>query len=164
MRAGVAKGTIYLHFTDKETLFQELIRTMMVPPLQALHALGTSDLSTPIIVRHVIQLFVREILGTRRRDIIRLVIAEGGRFPDVAAFYYREVVSRGLAAIRALLARAETRGELRDKALIGFPQLVIAPAVMAILWSNLFKDQAPLDVEALLNAHVDILFKMENGS
>ena len=25
-RAGVAKGTIYLHFRDKEALFQELIR------------------------------------------------------------------------------------------------------------------------------------------
>src|SRR5665213_4554440 len=30
-RAGVAKGTIYLHFADKETLFQELIRTALVP-------------------------------------------------------------------------------------------------------------------------------------
>ena len=28
-RAGVAKGTIYLHFADKETLFQELIRRML---------------------------------------------------------------------------------------------------------------------------------------
>ena len=26
-RAGVAKGTIYLHFKDKEALFQELVRT-----------------------------------------------------------------------------------------------------------------------------------------
>src|SRR5260370_26761626 len=30
-RAGVAKGTIYLHFRDKEALFQELIRTALVP-------------------------------------------------------------------------------------------------------------------------------------
>src|SRR6476469_279259 len=27
--AGVAKGTIYLHFSDKEALFQELIRTAL---------------------------------------------------------------------------------------------------------------------------------------
>src|SRR5437762_6697473 len=26
-RAGVAKGTIYLHFKDKESMFEELIRT-----------------------------------------------------------------------------------------------------------------------------------------
>lgn len=30
-RAGVAKGTIYLHFADKEALFQELVRTALVP-------------------------------------------------------------------------------------------------------------------------------------
>ncbi len=30
-RAGVAKGTIYLYFSDKETLFQELIRSMLIP-------------------------------------------------------------------------------------------------------------------------------------
>ena len=30
-RADVAKGTIYLHFKDKEAMFQELIRTALVP-------------------------------------------------------------------------------------------------------------------------------------
>src|ERR671923_1209576 len=30
-RAGVAKGTIYLHFRDKESLFQELVRTLLSP-------------------------------------------------------------------------------------------------------------------------------------
>lgn len=30
-RAGVAKGTIYLHFKDKEALFQELVRTALGP-------------------------------------------------------------------------------------------------------------------------------------
>src|SRR6187200_3490005 len=30
-RAGVAKGTIYLHFKDKESMFEELIRIASVP-------------------------------------------------------------------------------------------------------------------------------------
>ena len=30
-RAGVAKGTIYLYFRDKESLFQDLVRAMVVP-------------------------------------------------------------------------------------------------------------------------------------
>src|SRR5258708_6585916 len=37
-RAGVAKGTIYLHFRDKETLFQELVRTALVPLIGRLGA------------------------------------------------------------------------------------------------------------------------------
>ena len=35
-RAGVAKGTIYLYFADKEALFQELIRTELSPVVGAL--------------------------------------------------------------------------------------------------------------------------------
>ena len=35
-RAGVAKGTIYLYFADKETLFQELVRSMLSPVVGAL--------------------------------------------------------------------------------------------------------------------------------
>src|ERR1700732_2535094 len=30
-RAGVAKGTIYLHFKDKEALFEEMIRAAILP-------------------------------------------------------------------------------------------------------------------------------------
>src|SRR5207247_4271666 len=37
-RAGVAKGTIYLHFKDKEALFEELIRTAIVPLVSRLVA------------------------------------------------------------------------------------------------------------------------------
>src|ERR1700737_539549 len=36
--AGVPKGTIYLHFTDKEALFQELVRTALVPLIGRLAA------------------------------------------------------------------------------------------------------------------------------
>ena len=36
-RAGVTQGTIYLHFTDKEALFQELVRTALVPLIGRLH-------------------------------------------------------------------------------------------------------------------------------
>ena len=43
-RAGVAKGTIYLYFRDKESLFQELIRTMLTPLVGTIEALGKADL------------------------------------------------------------------------------------------------------------------------
>ena len=90
--------------------------------------------------------------------MIRLVIAEGPRFPKLAEFYYREVIARVLPAVRALLARAVERGELRDDALARFPQLLIAPGLLAIVWSGLFERFAPLDVQELMRAHLDLLF------
>jgi AcrR family transcriptional regulator len=157
-RADIAKGTIYLYFADKETLFQELIRSEMSPVVGTLEfALGL-DLPARIAAERAIELFVREIYGTERKNIIRLVMSEGPRFPQLAEFYYREVVARGLAAVRALLTRALERGELRNDAIIRFPQLLIAPGIVAIIWQGLFEVHAPLDVAAMMRAHLDLLF------
>src|SRR5579862_1687364 len=110
-RAGVAKGTIYLYFRDKESLFQELVRTMLTPLVGTIEALGQSELPLTALADQIVELFVREISETRRKDVVRLMISEGRRFPKRAEFYYREVLSRIIAAVRALLRRAAERGE-----------------------------------------------------
>ena len=156
-RADVAKGTIYLHFKDKEALFQELVRTMLSPLVMTLEQLRASDVPIRIVLERFADLFVREIYGTRRRDVARLVITEGARFPSIAEFYYREVVERGIAAMRAMIERAVARGELRHAALARFPQLVVAPGLVAILWVGLFDRFARLDVASMMRAHIEIL-------
>src|ERR1700760_3152818 len=125
-RAGVAKGTIYLYFADKETLFQELVRSMVHPLLGTLERMGGIDIPARVLVEGLLNTFVREVLGTRRRDIVRLILTEGARFPTIAEFYHREVISRVLAIVRPLLTRAYERGELSSDALARFPQLMIA--------------------------------------
>jgi AcrR family transcriptional regulator len=42
--AGIAKGTIYLYFRDKEDLFQELVRAMLTPLVGSIEAMGKADL------------------------------------------------------------------------------------------------------------------------
>ena len=63
-RAGVAKGTIYLHFKDKEALFQELIRTAIVP------LVGTLDAPPPPggSVRDAVEGFARDLHRRRSRS------------------------------------------------------------------------------------------------
>jgi AcrR family transcriptional regulator len=156
-RADVAKGTIYLHFRDKEHLFQEIVRAMLAPLVGSLEALGRSDMPMRALGEQIVELFIREIYETRRRDVIRLVITEGRRFPHLAEFYYREVLSRIFAALRELLGRAAARGEA-PPGLVEFPQLVGGPALLAVVWSGLFERFAPLDVRAMLHTHLDILF------
>src|SRR6478736_8022357 len=103
-RAGVAKGTIYLHFKDKEALFEELIRTAIVPLVGRLVAPPpVAGASVRDMVEGFARTFIHEVTTTRRGDIVRLIVAEGPRFPDIADFYYREVVSKGLAGMRAVI-------------------------------------------------------------
>jgi len=156
-RAGVAKGTIYLYFRDKEALFQELIRAMLTPLVGTIEALGQAELPLAVLAERIADLFVREIYETRRKDVIRLMIAEGRRFPKLAEFYYREVLSRIIAAVRALLRRAAARGEVPE-ALAEFPQIIAAPGLVAIIWSGLFERFEPLDVPKMMKTHVELLF------
>ena len=156
-RAGVAKGTIYLYFRDKESLFQELVRAMLTPLVGTIEALGAAEVPISVLSEQIVELFVREVYETRRKDVIRLMISEGRRFPKLAEFYYREVLSRIIAALRALLRRAAARGEVPE-ALAEFPQIVAAPGLVAIIWSGLFERFEPLDVRKMMKTHVDLLF------
>src|SRR5262249_16007184 len=72
-RAGVAKGTIYLHFRDTESLFQELVRSMLSPLVGTIEAAALRDLPIRAVVETIVDLFVNEIYGTRRKDAIRLI-------------------------------------------------------------------------------------------
>ena len=157
-RAGVAKGTIYLYFRDKETLFQELVRAELSPVVKALEAAPMTDLPMRVVAERLIELFVREIFATRRKDVIRLILTEGPRFPAIAEFYYREVVAHVVVVIRRLAERAVERGELTNDSLVRFPQLLGAPGIVAIIWSGLFDRWAKLDAEAFMRAYLDLIF------
>ena len=162
-RAGVAKGTIYLYFADKETLFQELARSMLTPLIGHIETLAAVELPFPILAERLVDVVSQELIGSRRKDIVRLIISEGTRFPAIADFYYREVLSRVFSALRQILQRALDRGELRHRGLVAFPQLLGAPVLVAMVWQSLFQKQAPLDIRAMLNAHLDILLDRDGG-
>jgi AcrR family transcriptional regulator len=161
-RAGVAKGTIYLYFRDKESLFQELVRALVSPLVGAIISAPLNDIPIRTVVEMIVDVFVNEIFATRRKDVLRLIITEGPRFPKLAEFYYREVISRVLPILRARLTLAVQRGELAHDPLARFPQLLVAPALMAIVWSGLFERFQPLDVRALMRAHLEVLFGPAN--
>ena len=157
-RAGVAKGTIYLHFKDKESMFEELVRTAIVPMVGRLHRPPQLGGTVRDAVEGFARMFIQEVGGTRRADIVRLVVAEGPRFPAIADFYYREVVSKGLAGMRALIELGIARGEIKEKGLERFPQIMVAPALIAVIWQSLFGRHAPLDAIEMFRVHLDLIF------
>jgi AcrR family transcriptional regulator len=157
-RAGVAKGTIYVHFRDKVTLFEELVRSALGPVVAATESAPMADMPLRLFAERLIDTFVREIYGTRRKDVLRLIITEGERFPQLAHIYYREVIARALKVLRAVVQRAVARGEIGDDALLHFPQLLIAPGLVAVIWDALFARFEPLDVAAMMRRHLDLLF------
>jgi AcrR family transcriptional regulator len=163
-KAGVAKGTIYLHFKDKQDLFEQMVREAVSPVIARLEAIAQlPDLPADQVLTGMFEVFRSQVLGTDRKHLLRLVMTEGPRFPAIAEFYHREVVSRGLKLMTGLLERARARGELASDGLARFPQLVVAPLLLAVVWDGLFAGIEPLDYEGLLAVYRGLLVRGNAG-
>ncbi len=157
-RADVAKGTIYLHFKDKHDLFEQIVRGAVTPVLAQLQRLAAlPDLPTGELLEKLLEVFRTQILETDRKLVIRLVLTEGAQFPELAAFYHQEVIAKGLAMVRTIGQRGAARGELPTRDIEAFPHLVFAPLLLAVMWDGVFSKFAPLDVEGLLAAHLNLI-------
>jgi AcrR family transcriptional regulator len=164
-RAGVAKGTIYLHFKDKQDLFEQMVREAVSPVITHLEALAQlPEMPAHAVLQSMFNVFRSEVLATHRKDLLRLVLTEGPRFPAIAAFYHREVVSRGLKLMGHILERARAEGQLSAAGLARFPQLVVAPLLLAVVWDGLFAAIEPLDVEGLFEVHRQLLLGAQGGA
>lgn len=158
-RADVGKGTIYLNFQDKEALFQELIKSRLGSHILRLESArpGPSQ-SMRDTMEAAITPLLQQIRTTRVGDLLRLMIAESARFPQLAEFYYREVLERAMRAIETLAREAMKNGELAGDELVRFPQIAGAPMLLTLVWTILFDKIAPLDQKALLSAYLDLVF------
>ncbi|MBV2185718.1 MAG: TetR/AcrR family transcriptional regulator [Rhizobium sp.] len=163
-RAGIAKGTVYLHFPDKQALFTSLASGMASPILASMEAMAANDaIPGRVMIAGLYALAQKEILGTDRRHMLRLLLSEGQFFPVVAEFYHRNVLTVGLRLLRQVLERAAARGELRNPGIAAMPQLVFAPVLMSIIWMTLFEPYEHLDTEALFETFLETLFLPAQG-
>ena len=157
-RAGISKGTVYLYFDSKQQLFEAVVRHWILPPLERIETLAKADeISSASLIRHQIATLYTELVGTDLRHILRLMIAEGPRFPDLVEFYYREIVMRGLTAITRVIDRGVASGEFRATAARDAPQAVIGAAIMAAMWRLLFEERHPVDLATLMKGHCDVV-------
>jgi AcrR family transcriptional regulator len=110
---GISPGLIYWYFKDKEDLFLSIIREraaifqladhpeqlMELPPREGLALIGRTYLSIFKVPGNV--------------AIIRIVIGEAIRFPQIAEMVYKQVFSRFLGLLSRYLQRQVDLGRLR---------------------------------------------------
>lgn len=160
-RAGVSKGLVYVYFPSKEALFEAVIRSAVAPVIGNLAAMLSADTITPASdqLRMLLSTLYRELVLTERRRLLQLIVAEGPRFPEIARFYYAEVVSRARGIMRTLIERGIARGEFRASTPLDYPEIVAAPALLAAVWKLLFEAYEPVDAERYMAAHLDMVLR-----
>ncbi|AWK86786.1 TetR/AcrR family transcriptional regulator [Azospirillum thermophilum] len=160
-RAGVSKGTLYLYFPNKEELFKAVIRAAILPNLEeAERMLAADDGPSFALLERLLTMVAERVLTTRIAVVPKLVIAEAGNFPELAAFYHREVISRGFALLAGLLRRGIARGEFRPVEVEHTVRLIVAPLLFGAIWRSSFEaavEGGPLDLRGLVAAHLDHL-------
>lgn len=156
-RAGVSKGLMYLYFKTKEELFKAVIKSVVIRRVDRLiENVETTKLSSEDFIRGPLQTFLQQLPASPVAVVIRLLISEGRKHPDLVDYYYDNVVSKGLAAISGFLARGVERGEFRQSPVTDLPHLVLAPVMLSIIWGLIFADQE-LDTDKLIETQIDLV-------
>lgn len=156
-RIGVTKGTIYLYFPSKIELFKAVVRACTQPVMaDAEQQVASCQGSIAELLRGLLLLAYRDIAEKRReREIMRLLIAEGSKHPELTDFYHGEVIGPCEALLRRLMALGVERGEIRPSAITEMPLVLFSPVVHAATWDLLFGERRPLDIERFKAAHLE---------
>lgn len=134
-RAGVSKGTVYLYFKSKEELFTAVIRESIVPALAEGEAMVAAYEGDSIgLLRRVLAGWWQLIGGTALAGVPKLMISEARNFPEVAEFYYQQVIQRGRRLMSRVLERGIAAGEFRPLDVDVAIDVIFAPLLMRAIW------------------------------
>jgi TetR/AcrR family transcriptional regulator, mexJK operon transcriptional repressor len=114
--AEVSKQTIYKHFSDKSTLFTEVVVTMVDEAGHVVHeqilALDhTGDLAADLrtLARHQLSL----VMQPRLLRLRRTVIAEAARFPELGRTFYDRGPGRTIGTLATMFEKLAANRVLR---------------------------------------------------
>ncbi len=159
-RAGVSKGTLYLYFRSKNTLFREVVRTLKGAVLARAEAfVDQFEGPSPELLGELIRRMWEHLSDPRQASISRLVQSEIHHFPELAQFYFQEVVLRSRRLLERVLDRGVARGEFRPAqarfAARGIPALMTMLCGLHRFFGRF--DPEPLAGEAVAEGAVDLV-------
>lgn len=151
--AGIAsKETLYRYYASKEALFADVLShlTMEQPGFSERLAALPAPHDLPSL-RQGLTLLAHEIVAMVSQPgylpLVRMVIAESPRFPQLGALFFTTVTQRGLAHIMGLLRSASEQRLIADVDLEAVTQSLLggllASAVMRLVFADASSGEDP---------------------
>jgi AcrR family transcriptional regulator len=109
--AGMSKRTLYQLYPSKAALFEVVMEDCLCPFMMDQATEHEPDLATAL--RGMLEPVIRHLLEPRQVEVIRVVIAEVTRSPELAGAFYRAGPGRGAGSLERRLAAEIEQGRLR---------------------------------------------------
>lgn len=114
--AGASKATVYRYFTDKQTLFSELVTTTVTAISDPVRAevlrLGDSG-SLEADLRDLARRLLTAVTAPGLLQLRRLIIGEASRFPALGQAFFEQGPARTITALADVLSRLAGEGLLK---------------------------------------------------
>ena len=145
--AGISsKETLYRHYANKEALFVDVLShlTMEQPGFsEKLAALPTPhDLPS---LRQALTRLSQELLSMMSQPgylpLVRMIIAEAPRFPQLGTLFFSTVTQRGLSRIMALLQDAREQELIADIDLEVVTHMMLGGLLTSVIMNLVFAEE-----------------------
>ena len=138
-----------------------MIRSGIVRAIEeAEHLVEHYEGTSPDLLRALVAGWWNSIGSTRLSGIPKLMISEAQNFPELARFYYAEVIQRGSRLFARAVQRGIERGEFRPVDVDYTVRAVMAPLIMRSILQHSFLPCAgpeDFDVPAYFEHTLDLL-------
>jgi len=157
-KAGVSKGTLYLYFDSKDSLFKAVIEQGIFPLLdEGEKVLQQFEGNSASLLKEFMLRWWQLMGETSVGGIPKLMISEAGNFPEVANYYYDNVIVRGRDLLRQVIKRGVVSGEFRAMEIESTIDVVIAPVVMRAVWRHSLAPCGMGDSKQYMNTYLDLM-------
>lgn len=136
-RAGVSKGTLFLYFPTKEDLFKAVVRQNMGQTIVEGQAkLASFSGPTTEMIPYLMHKWWESFGSTKASGLSKLMMSEATNFPDLAAFYYAEVIEPNHRLVKSVIQRGIDRGEFRSVDMDYAIFSILAPLIHLVTWKH----------------------------
>lgn len=156
-KAGVIKQTIYSHFSDKEGLFTAIVQSVTLEHLKAQFGESIdSDQSPEKVLKKIAQIFSERQKDKSYLALMRTIIGESKRFPELARLYVSTVIK---PAMKILCDYFNKHPELKISDPEAIARIYCGTLVSSILMQEILygKDVLPFKMERLSDNLIDLI-------
>lgn len=159
-RAGLSKAGIYAHFKGKADIFEMLLTRAYMPQEVAIDGWWKEELSLPDMIAHYVEHIYTHMANPVHMDMLRLMISESERLPELVRHWHRVVLGQYLAREQAVVSAFAEKGYMRKGVLTEHFQLSVAPLMMWVNMSLVLREDCPIPLEKIKQMHKQLLLEL----